>query len=71
MTPRLGRKGRNLVFMHYRLVWLVILDMDQKLKREDYEVELLRLRVELVKGQQEVVHKGRKICIVSRDVGRT
>ena len=35
-----------------------------KLKRNDYERELARLHVELVKLQQWVVHKGLKICIV-------
>ncbi|HZS46682.1 MAG TPA: polyphosphate kinase 2 [Blastocatellia bacterium] len=36
----------------------------QKLKRKDYEKELSRLHVELVKLQQWVVHKGLKVCIV-------
>lgn len=35
-----------------------------KLKRKDYEKELKRLHVELVKLQQWVVHHGIKICIV-------
>jgi polyphosphate kinase 2 len=35
-----------------------------KLKRKDYEKELGRLHVELVKLQQWVVHKGLKICVV-------
>ena len=35
-----------------------------KLKRKDYEKELARLHVELVRLQQWVVHKGIKICIV-------
>jgi polyphosphate kinase 2 len=35
-----------------------------KLKRKEYERELARLHVELVKLQQWVVHKGLKICIV-------
>ena len=35
-----------------------------KLKGKDYEKELARLHVELVKLQQWVVHKGLKICIV-------
>ena len=37
---------------------------DGKLKGKDYERELARLHVELVKLQQWVVHKGLKICIV-------
>ena len=36
----------------------------RKLKRKDYEKELARLHVELVKLQQWVVHKGLKVCIV-------
>jgi polyphosphate kinase 2 len=36
----------------------------EKLGRKDYEKELERLHVELVKLQQWVVHKGRKVCIV-------
>ena len=35
-----------------------------KLKAKDYERELARLHVELVKLQQWVVHKGLKVCIV-------
>ena len=35
-----------------------------KLKPKDYERELARLHVELVKLQQWVVHKGLKICVV-------
>ena len=35
-----------------------------KVKRSDYERELARLHVELVKIQQWVVHKGLKVCIV-------
>ena len=35
-----------------------------KLKGKDYERELARLHVELVKLQQWVVHKGLKVCIV-------
>ena len=35
-----------------------------KLKVKDYERELARLHVELVKVQQWVVHKGLKVCIV-------
>ena len=35
-----------------------------KLKRDDYDRELSRLHVELVKLQQWVVHKGLKVCIV-------
>jgi polyphosphate kinase 2 len=37
---------------------------DGKLKAGDYERELARLHVELVKVQQWVVHKGLKVCIV-------
>src|SRR6516162_8136152 len=37
---------------------------DGKLKNKDYERELARLHVELVKVQQWVVHKGLKVCIV-------
>jgi polyphosphate kinase 2 len=36
----------------------------EKLKRKDYDKELARLHVELVKLQEWVVHKGLKICIV-------
>jgi polyphosphate kinase len=35
-----------------------------KLKRDDYDRELARLHVELVKLQQWVVHKGLKVCII-------
>ena len=35
-----------------------------KLKTKDYEKELARLHVELVKLQEWVVHKGLKVCIV-------
>ena len=35
-----------------------------KLKSKDYERELARLHVELVKLQLWVVHKGLKVCIV-------
>jgi polyphosphate kinase 2 len=35
-----------------------------KLKRKDYDQELARLHVELVKLQEWVVHKGLKICVV-------
>ena len=37
---------------------------DDKLKVRDYERELARLHIELVKVQQWVVHKGLKVCIV-------
>src|SRR4029077_20401955 len=37
---------------------------DGKLKTKDYERELARLHVELVKVQQWAVHKGLKVCIV-------
>jgi polyphosphate kinase len=37
---------------------------DDKLKAKDYDRELARLHVELVKLQQWVVHKGLKVCIV-------
>jgi polyphosphate kinase 2 len=37
---------------------------DGKLKLKDYERELARLHVELVKLQQWVVHKGLRVCIV-------
>ena len=37
---------------------------DEKLGGKDYEKELKRLHVELVKLQQWVVHKGLKVCIV-------
>src|SRR6478736_1573338 len=36
----------------------------KKLKRRDYDKELERLHVELVKLQQWVVHKGLKVCVV-------
>ena len=36
----------------------------EKLKRKDYDRELARLHVELVKLQGWVVHKGLKVCIV-------
>ena len=36
----------------------------EKLKRKDYEEELERLHVELVKVQEWVKHKGLKVCIV-------
>src|SRR6201993_1129778 len=36
----------------------------EKLKGKDYDKELERLHVELVKLQQWVVHKGLKICVV-------
>ena len=36
----------------------------EKLKRKDYDKELARLHVELVKLQGWVVHKGLKVCIV-------
>ncbi len=35
-----------------------------KLKRKDYEAELKRLHVELVKLQEWVRHEGRKVCIL-------
>src|SRR5712672_295808 len=37
---------------------------DGKLKRKDYESELEKLHVELVKLQEWVKHEGLKICIV-------
>jgi polyphosphate kinase 2 (PPK2 family) len=37
---------------------------DRKLKKKDYERELARLQVELVKLQQWVSHEKKKICIV-------
>ena len=38
---------------------------DRKLKKKDYERELARLQVELVKLQQQwVIHEKKKICIV-------
>lgn len=36
----------------------------EKLGRKEYEKELARLHVELVKLQQWVVHKGLKVCVV-------
>jgi polyphosphate kinase len=39
-------------------------DEETKLKRKDYERELKRLHVELVKLQEWVRHKGQKVCIV-------
>jgi len=36
----------------------------EKLKRKDYDEELARLHVELVKLQEWVVHKGLKVCVV-------
>jgi polyphosphate kinase 2 len=39
-------------------------DPSGKLKRKDYEDELARLHVELVKLQEWVVHKGLKVCVV-------
>jgi polyphosphate kinase 2 len=38
--------------------------MDEKLKRKDYEAELEKLHVELVKLQEWTKHKGLKVCIV-------
>ena len=35
-----------------------------KLKRDDYDRELARLHVGLVKLQQWVAHKGLKVCII-------
>ena len=37
---------------------------DEKLSGKDYDKELKRLHIELVKLQQWVVHKGLKVCIV-------
>jgi polyphosphate kinase 2 len=37
---------------------------ENKLKTKEYEKELARLHVELVKLQQWVVHKGLKVCVV-------
>jgi polyphosphate kinase 2 len=37
---------------------------NQKLKRKDYEYELRKLHVELVKLQEWVRHKSQKVCIV-------
>src|SRR5208283_152299 len=39
-------------------------DAKGKLKLDDYEHELARLHVELVKLQQWVVHKGLKVCVL-------
>src|SRR5215510_11144532 len=39
-------------------------EADGKLKRKEYERELARLHVEIVKLQQWVVHKGLKVCVV-------
>jgi polyphosphate kinase len=39
-------------------------DHDSKLTRKEYERELARLHVELVKIQQWVVHKSLKVCIL-------
>jgi polyphosphate kinase 2 len=39
-------------------------DVCGSLKRKEYEQELTRLHIELVKLQQWVVHKGLKVCIV-------
>ena len=36
----------------------------EKLKRKDYDKQLKRLHVELVRLQQWVVHKGLKVCVV-------
>ena len=36
----------------------------EKLKRKDYNKQLKRLHIELVKLQQWVVHKGLKVCVV-------
>ena len=36
----------------------------EKLKTKDYERELTKLHVELVKLQEWVKHKGLKVCIV-------
>ncbi|HEY0685668.1 MAG TPA: polyphosphate kinase 2 [Steroidobacter sp.] len=37
---------------------------EQAMKRKDYDEELRKLHVELVKLQQWVVHKGLKVCVV-------
>src|SRR2546425_13169151 len=37
---------------------------NEKLKRKDYDKELVRLHAELVKLQGWVVHKGLKVCVV-------
>ena len=39
-------------------------DGETKLKRKDYEKELDRLHVELVKLQEWVRHEGQKVCII-------
>ena len=39
-------------------------EVNSKLKLNDYDRELARLQVELVKLQQWVVHKGFKVCII-------
>src|SRR6201999_2904145 len=39
-------------------------DSNGELKRKEYERELARLHVELVKLQQWAVHKGLKICVL-------
>ena len=39
-------------------------DQETKLKRKDYERELKRLHVELVKLQEWVRHEDQKVCIV-------
>ncbi len=39
-------------------------DADSKLKRKDYEKELARLHIELVKVQEWVRNEGKKICVV-------
>ncbi len=39
-------------------------DAPAKLSGKDYEIELKKLHVELVKLQQWVVHKGLKVCVV-------
>ena len=41
-----------------------MLEPGRKLKRKEYERELARLHVELVKLQQWVIQKGLKVCIV-------
>lgn len=40
------------------------IDSAKKLKRKDYDKELERLHIELVKLQEWVIHKGLKICVV-------
>ncbi|HEY1601510.1 MAG TPA: polyphosphate kinase 2 [Pirellulales bacterium] len=39
-------------------------ELDEKLSRKEYERELFKLHVELVKLQEWVKHKGLKICVV-------